>query len=168
MQTILCTGILMGLGATVLIDIWALLLQRMAQVALPNWGMVGRWVMHLPRGKQFHKEIAVALPVPRERQIGWVFHYFVGVVYGVFFAFLAGPDWIAAPTFPPAFIYALATIAGGWFLLHPGLGLGWAVSKVEHPNRVRMLGLLSHSVFGLGLWLFALLLTLSASDTVPV
>jgi len=46
--------------------------------------------------------------------------------------------------------------------------LGWAVSKVEHPNRVRMLGLLSHSVFGLGLWLFALLLTLSASDTVPV
>ena len=32
----------MGLGATVLIDIWALLLQRMAQVALPNWGMVGR------------------------------------------------------------------------------------------------------------------------------
>ena len=88
----------------------------------------------------FTKEIAAALPVPRERQIGWVFHYFVGVVYGVFFAFLAGPDWIAAPTFPPAFIYALATIAGGWFLLHPGLGLGWAVSKVEHPNRVRMLG----------------------------
>ena len=110
----------MGLEATVLIDIWALLLQRMAQVALPNWGMVGRWVMHLPRGKLFHKEIALALPVPRERQIGWVFHYFVGVVYGVFFAFLAGPDWIAAPTFPPAFIYALATIAGGWFLLHPG------------------------------------------------
>ena len=92
METLLYTGVLMGLGATVLIDLWALVLQRLAQVALPNWAMVGRWVMHLPRGRLFHENIAVAQPVPKEQQIGWIFHYFVGVVYGVFFALLAGPD----------------------------------------------------------------------------
>jgi hypothetical protein len=89
------------------------------------------------------------------------------VVYGVFFALLAGPDWISAPTFLPVFIYALLTIVGGWFLLHPGLGLGWAVSKAENPNKVRILGLLSHSVFGLGLWLVGLLLAFSTSYAVP-
>ncbi|MBT4235950.1 MAG: DUF2938 domain-containing protein [Marinovum sp.] len=167
MVTLLYTGALMGLGATVLIDLWALVLQRLARVALPNWAMVGRWVMHLPRGRLFHENIAAAQPMPKERQIGWVFHYFVGVVYGVFFALLAGPDWISAPTFLPVFIYALLTIVGGWFLLHPGLGLGWAVSKAENPNKVRILGLLSHSVFGLGLWLVGLLLAFSTSYAAP-
>ena len=42
MVTLLYTGALMGLGATVLIDLWALVLQRLARVALPNWAMVGR------------------------------------------------------------------------------------------------------------------------------
>ena len=76
MVTLLYTGALMGLGATVLIDLWALVLQRLARVPLPNWAMVGRWVMHLPRGRLFHENIAVAQPMPKERQIGWVFHYF--------------------------------------------------------------------------------------------
>ena len=101
MVTLLYTGALMGLGATVLIDLWALVRQRLARVPLPNWAMVGRWVMHLLRGRLFHENIAAAQLMPKERQIGWVFHYFVGVVYGVFFALLAGPDWISVPTFLP-------------------------------------------------------------------
>ena len=91
MITLLYTGALMGLGATVLIDLWALVLQRLARVPLPNWAMVGRWVMHLPRGRLFHENIAAAQPMPKERQIGWVFHYFVGVVYGVFSHFWLVP-----------------------------------------------------------------------------
>ena len=67
MVTLLYTGALMGLGATVLIDLWALVLQRLARVALPNWAMVGRWVMHLPRGRLFHENIAAAQPMPKER-----------------------------------------------------------------------------------------------------
>ena len=158
-----------GIFSCLVMDLWQRLVKLTYGINPSDWGIIGRWlIMLILKQKIYNPNIEKEKSYKNELIIGWVFHYFVGVVYGVFFAFLAGPDWIAAPTFPPAFIYALATIAGGWFLLHPGLGLGWAVSKVEHPNRVRMLGLLSHNVFGLGLWLFALLLTLSASDTVPV
>ena len=162
MESLLYTGVLMGLGATVLMDFWALLLYRLARVALPNWALVGRWVMYLPCGRVFHDAISVAQPQPRELQIGWAFHYLVGVIYGVFFTLLAGSAWIAEPTFLPVFVYALATIAAGWFLLHPGLGLGWAASKADSPSKVRIMGLVSHSVFGFGLWLVAVLAAVPA------
>lgn len=50
------------------------------------------------------------------------------------------------------------TVAAGWFLLQPGLGIGWAASKTPNPNKVRALNLAAHTVFGLGLWLTALLI----------
>ena len=71
-----------GAGATALLDIWAIVLNKLFGQARPNWGMVGRWVAHLPRGKVFHDNIADAAPVAGERAIGWIFHYAVGVVYG--------------------------------------------------------------------------------------
>ena len=40
----------------------------------------------------------------------------------------------------------------------PGLGIGWAASKTPNPTKVRALNLLAHTVFGLGLWLTALLI----------
>ena len=152
----------MGLDATVLMDLWALLLYRLARVALPNWALVGRWVMYLPRGRVFHNAISAAQPQPRELQIGWAIHYLVGVLYGVFFTLLAGSAWIAEPTFSPVFVYALATIAAGWSLLYLGLGLGWAAFKAESPNKVRIVGLVSHSVFDFGLWWVAVLAAVPA------
>ena len=70
MESLLYTGVLMGLGATVLMDFWVLLLYRLARVVLPNWALVGRWVMCLPRGRVFHNAISAAQPQPRELQIG--------------------------------------------------------------------------------------------------
>ena len=74
MESLLYTGVLMGIGATVLMDFWALLLYRLAWVALPNWALVGRRAMCLPRGRVFHNAISAAQPQPRELQIGWAFH----------------------------------------------------------------------------------------------
>lgn len=69
-----------------------------------------------------------------------------------------GPGWLAHPTFWPAWIFAIITIAAGWFLLQPGLGVGWAASKTQNPTKVRILGLVAHTVFGIGLYGTALLL----------
>jgi hypothetical protein len=151
------TGIVMGLVATVAMDLWALLLNRMAGIAPPNWAMVGRWVAHLPRGQVFHEAIAEAPPVPGERMIGWSFHYTVGIAYGVALAWLMGPDWLRAPTFLPAWSFSVLMLGFGWFLLQPGLGLGWAASRTPQPWKVRGLGLAAHTVFGLGLWIGAMI-----------
>jgi len=150
MSGVIMTGVLMGIGATAAMDIWAILLNRFANIGLPNWGNVGRWVAHLPRWQ--HDDIGLAAPVSQEATIGWGFHYAVGVVYGVIFALIAGAGWLANPTFFPAWVFAILTIAAGWFILQPGLGAGWAASRTPTPWKVRGLGLAAHTVFGLGLW----------------
>jgi hypothetical protein len=74
------------------------------------------------------------------------------------FVLIVGPDWLASPRFLPAWIFGLATVFFGWFLLQPGLGLGWAASRTPNPTKVRLLNLAAHTVFGTGLWLTGLLL----------
>lgn len=150
-------GVLVGIGGTVAMDLWALLLNRLAGQGLPNWGNVGRWVAWLFRGRVFHEDIGRAAPVRGEVALGWAFHYVVGVIYGVVFALLVGRGWFGDPVFWQAWLWAIVTISGGWFLLHPGMGLGWALSKTPAPWVGRIKGLVAHTVFGLGMWGTALL-----------
>ncbi|RUV38930.1 DUF2938 domain-containing protein, partial [Mesorhizobium sp. M1A.T.Ca.IN.004.03.1.1] len=112
-----------------------------------NWAPVGRWFWHLGRGKVFHDSIADAAPYANELALGWISHYVVGILYGVIFALIMGEGWFAAPTFLPAWIFGIVTVGAGWFLLQPGLGLGWAASKHPKPNKVRCFNLLAHTVF---------------------
>ncbi|MEP0963510.1 MAG: DUF2938 domain-containing protein [Roseobacter sp.] len=155
MSGILVSGILMGVLGTVLMDLWALMLARLADIPAPNWAMVGRWFVHVWRGRVFHAAISSADEVSNERAIGWFFHYGVGIFYGVALAFLMGSAWLSSPTFGAAWLFSLLMVGFGWFLLQPGLGLGWAASKTPQPWKVRGLNLAAHTVFGFGLWLGA-------------
>lgn len=157
-MNILSAGVLIGLGGTVAMDIWAVILNRLAGQSLPNWAKPGRWFGHVFRGQVFHDDIGEAEPVAAELSLGWLLHYGVGVIYGIVWVLIAGAAWLAAPTFLPVWIFALLTISAGWFLLQPGLGLGWAAAKTPNPWKVRGMGLLAHTVFGLGMWVVALLL----------
>lgn len=149
-------GVLMGVAGTVAMDVWAIVLERLFGIARPNWGAVGRWVVEVSRGRVFHDSIGDVAELPGEARIGWAFHYLVGAIYGLAFIALAGADWLNAPTFPAVWAFSLLTIGFGWFLLQPGLGLGWAASKTDAPWRARGFGLLAHTVFGLGMWGVAL------------
>ena len=145
------TGIQMGVAGTVAMDLWALVLSALGQPR-PNWAMPGRWLGHVARGRVFHDDIGAAEPVAGERALGWALHYGVGVIYGVAFVLLAGWDWVESPSFLPLWGFSLLTIAAGWFLLHPGMGLGWAASKTPNPWKVRVMGLVAHTVFAVGMW----------------
>ncbi|MGX7871913.1 DUF2938 domain-containing protein [Mesorhizobium sp. ORM6] len=150
-------AVAIGIGATVLMDLWAIFLHKVFGQTRSNWGPVGRWVWHLG-DKVFHDDIGDAAPYAHEVALGWAFHYFVGIVYGVMLVVLAGTGWLAAPTFLPAFILGIVTVGAGWFLLAPGMGAGWAASKRPNPMHIRALNLVSHTVFALGLWGTALLI----------
>lgn len=118
------SGVLLGLGATVLMDLWQQVFGRLPGQAPPNWRPVGRWFWHLKDGVVFHDPIGAAAPSPNDLAIGWAAHYAVGILYGVAFALIAGPGWLAAPTFWPAWVFAIVTLAAGWFLLQPGMASG--------------------------------------------
>lgn len=141
----------MGLAGTLAMDVWAAILGLFGQ-AKPNWAMPGRWLGHVFQGQVFHDDIGEVAAVPSENALGWGLHYGVGVLYGVIFVLLAGSAWVESPTFLPLWIFSILTIAAGWFLLQPGMGLGWAGSKTPNPTKVRIMGLLAHTVFALGMW----------------
>ncbi len=53
--------ILIGVGATIVMDLWALLLRQFGIPSL-NFAFLGRWLCHLPEGQWIHESIAKAAP----------------------------------------------------------------------------------------------------------
>lgn len=153
-------SILIGIGATILIDLWALALSRILGIPAMNWGLVGRWIGHMPAGHFVHDGIGKAAPVRGETAIGWIAHYAIGIVFAGLLLAIWGLDWAKAPILLPALIVGWATIAAPFFLMQPGLGLGIAAAKTPKPAMARLRSVLTHTVFGLGLYLTAMALTI--------
>ena len=62
---IVVRALLIGGGATVVMDLWLLFLRRGLGVRTLDYGMLGRWLGHIPRGTYVHENIAKARPVRR-------------------------------------------------------------------------------------------------------
>ena len=150
-------AVAIGVGATVVMDLWAVLLQRLFGVPPSNWAMVGRWVGHLTNGQFVHARIADAPPIRAELALGWIFHYLTGIAYGLLLLGIWGLDWARRPTLLPALILSLLALVAPFFLLQPGMGLGVAGARTPNPSATRVRSVLNHTVFGLGLYFSALL-----------
>lgn len=153
-------SIVIGVGATVLIDLWALALTRSFGIPSMNWALVGRWIGHMPAGRFVHDGIGKSTPINGETAIGWIAHYAIGVAFAGVLLAIWGLDWARAPALFPALIVGWATIAAPFFLMQPGLGLGIAAAKTPKPAVARLRSLLTHTVFGFGLYLSAAALTM--------
>ncbi|SFC71210.1 Protein of unknown function [Bosea sp. CRIB-10] len=158
MLEVIGRSLAIGIGATALLDLWALVLNRAFGIPLANWAMVGRWFAYLPRGRFMHDTIADTPPVQGELAIGWIMHYLIGALFAAIVIMIWGLDWARNPTLLPALIVGIVTVGCGWFILQPGMGFGLAASKRPNANQIRLIGLINHVVFGLGLWLAALLM----------
>jgi hypothetical protein len=142
-----------GIGATALVDLWALLLRRALGWTSLDWAMAGRWIAHLPRGRFVHERIAAASAVRGERGIGWVFHYGVGIVFAGALVAVMGADWASRPTLLACLATGWLTIVFPWFVMQPAMGAGFAAARTARPRRARLQSLLTHTVFGIGLYL---------------
>ncbi|MEP9319602.1 DUF2938 domain-containing protein [Pseudomonas sp. LABIM340] len=151
-------AIAIGIGATLLMDGWTLLRRRLLGVPSLDYALVGRWVGHMPRGQFSHEAIGKAAPVAGERPLGWAIHYLTGIVFALALVALAGSDWLCRPTLLPALLFGVVTVAMPFLLMQPALGLGIAASRTANPAKARLHSLITHAIFGLGLYLAALCL----------
>lgn len=151
-------SIFVGACGTAAMDVWAIILNRYFNRPKPNWGLVGRWFLHLPFGFMFHKDIAAEKSFWFEEEAGWVAHYVSGFIYAAILMKWGGAAWIAQPALLPALIVGWVTVGAGWFILQPGMGAGVASSKRENAGTIRIFNLIAHTWFGLGLWIGALIL----------
>lgn len=149
-------SILIGIGATMLLDLWTLWLARCFAVPSPNWSLVGRWIAHMPRGRFMHASIAKAAPIRHERRLGWFAHYAIGIAFAFMLVFVWGLEWARDPTLSPALIVAILTVLCPFLLMQPGMGAGIAASKTPDPRRARLRSLMTHTIFGFGMYAAAL------------
>ena len=145
-----------GIGATLLMDLWNLFLKRTFSMPSLNYCLLGRWLRHMPEGTVRHANIAAAAAKPFECKVGWIAHYTIGVVFALVFVVLVSPDWLARPTLLLALLYGIATVVFPFFIMQPSFGLGVAASRTPKPMQARMKSLATHTVFGVGLYLCAL------------
>ena len=92
-----------------------------------------------------------------EAVLGWTAHYAIGVLFAAVLLALAGQEWVEAPTFAPALLAGVLSVAAPFCILQPGMGAGLAASKTPRPNAARVRSLMAHTAFGIGLYLAALL-----------
>jgi hypothetical protein len=149
-------AIAIGIGATMVMDLWNLFLKRAFSIPSLNYCFLGRWLRHMPGGTYRHANIATAPPKRFECPVGWIAHYTIGVVLAMVFVGLASGAWLARPTLPPALLYGIGTVVFPFFILQPSLGLGVAASKTPKPMQARLKSLATHTVFGLGLYVAGL------------
>ena len=153
----LVTAIIIGFGATLTFDLWALFLKYVFKIPPSNICMVGRWLRYMPEGTFIHSNIASAPHKSAECAVGWIAHYLIGSMFAIAFVALAGSNWLQHPTPIPAIIFGVVTVLLPFFIMQPAFGLGFAASKTQNPAQARLRSLMNHAAFGIGLYLFGVL-----------
>lgn len=145
-----------GFGATLVMDLWNLFLKRTFSIPSLNYCLLGRWLRHMPGGTFRHASITAAPQKSFECAAGWIAHYTIGVVFTLVFVVFISSDWLARPTLLPALLYGIGTVVFPFFIMQPSLGLGIASSRTPNPTQARLKSLMTHTVFGIGLYVCAL------------
>ncbi|HYD61119.1 MAG TPA: DUF2938 domain-containing protein [Noviherbaspirillum sp.] len=151
MDTLVCT-LVIGVGATAVMDLWGIARKPLLGIAAPDYGLVGRWFGHMARGRFRHDTIAASPSVRGERFIGWAAHYLTGIAFAALLVGIWGLAWVRQPTIGPALIVGIGTVAAPFLLMQPGMGAGIAASRMPRPAAARLQSLITHAVFGLGLY----------------
>lgn len=146
--------VVIGAGATLVMDLWAALLRQLGIPSL-NFALLGRWIGHLRHGRILHESIARADPIAGERVLGWAAHYSIGISFAGLLVAVFGSQWTHAPTLWPALLVGVVTVVAPLFILQPAFGAGIASLKTPTPLFNALKSVVTHTVFGLGLYLSA-------------
>ena len=144
-------AIVIGAGATALMDLWLAFLRRWRVPSL-DYALLGRWIGHFPRGRFMHENIGSSAGIRHERIIGWTAHYAIGVFWAALLLAIWGSQWLEHPTLGPALIVSSCTLAAPFFVMQPAMGAGVAASRTPRPHGARLRSVVTHTVYGVGLY----------------
>lgn len=151
LQFVIC-AVFVGVGATLLLDVWTVFRRRFFGIKSLDLRLLGRWIGHIPRGRLVHQDISKSESISGEAIIGWVAHYGIGCTFAALLLNIYGLEWAQQPTALPALIVGVGTVAAPFFLMQPCFGLGIAGSRTANPKLTRVRSMLTHFVFGVGLY----------------
>jgi len=113
----------------------------------------------MPAGTFKHENIAAAPQKSSECIVGWTVHYIIGAVFGLLLVVLASESWLERPTLLPALLFGIVTVLIPFLVMQPALGLGVAAARMPNPTQARLKSIITHNVFGVGLYLCAFIVS---------
>ncbi len=149
------TVIVIGIGATLLMDLWNLFLKRAFGLPSLNFCLLGRWIGHMAKGQYRHLNISRSPEVYLECTLGWASHYSIGITLTLGLYALTSGNWFRQPNLFHAVLYGIVTAVFPLFIMQPAFGLGIASAKTPKPAQARLKSLGTHCIFGFGLYLCA-------------
>ncbi len=151
MNYLLCS-LIVGVVATLVMDLWGVLRKPFFGMPAADYRLVGRWLAHLARGRFQHESIVRSPAASGEVALGWAGHYLLGIAFAAAFLLIVGMDWLRAPTPVRALIFGLVTVLVPFLIMQPSMGMGVAAGRTPRPSAARIQSLLTHAVFGAGLY----------------
>jgi hypothetical protein len=164
---LLLIGGLIGLLATLVMDIGSLIVfftvLRLGRASpgprSTGHHLIGRWFLYLLRGKGSHHSILDSAPLSNELPIGVLVHYSIGAFLGALY-FILLQLLNSGPTLLNALAFGIGSTVLPWFYLYPTWGYGPLGLKAPGPP-LAFISLFNHTLYGLGLALWAMLLSTS-------
>ena len=140
--------VIVGILSCFAMDMWQRLLKLLYAMNPSDWGVVGRWfVLVIKKGKIYNPTIDEEMPINNELIIGWVFHYFVAILYSIFFYILLKYE-ICNASLINGVIFGFLSVIVPWFFFMPVLGKGFMGMKTPSPLMACSLAVGSHVVIG--------------------
>ena len=146
-------GIISGLIATIIFDLFHFSLNFAYGIEKPKWNFLGRYFLGLKENKFIRKNLINDEELDNELIWGYLFHYAIGIIYGIFFVCL---NYLLFdyPSLLLAYIFGFITVIGGWCFLMPfAYNLGFFASKSDQQFKLLAQNLIGHFVFGTGLFI---------------
>ena len=153
-------GIVMGVAATITMDVLGSVSRRTGLTVGAKGTWVGRWYLGMARGRFYHSKIDAVPEQSGEKQAALIGHYVIGVVLALVYVLGAGWMGLSPAGLFLGLAYGLATCVFPWFLVYPALGFGALGIKGPPELKLFTSSVLNHLFYGLGLWWSALVLGL--------
>ena len=147
-----------GVVATLTMDILTVAAIKLRLIAPLPPQLIGRWFASAARGQALHSDIAHAPPINHEFAVAVPVHYAIGVTLALLYL-LASSTFGINPRSPvTALGFALCTNLLPWLLMFPAMGYGWFGVRGPAGTRLFLSSLVTHCLYGLGLWLGVLVM----------
>lgn len=140
---------LLGIGATFLTDIWAILL-RFFGIKSSGLLIIGNWIANNLFG--------INVETTQAWVIGWIAHYFIGILFALLFVLIYKNEWFKSPNLYKSIFFGLITVVFPLFIAWPIMGLGFAFSKTSIQFILISKAIMLHLVYGLGIYLTSIII----------
>lgn len=156
---IIAKAMFLGLGASLFMDFALYLSSLLFDTKTKDYAILGRWIFYVFDGVFMHESIRQSNPVSHELILGWLVHLSVGIFFACLFLQLSNNNWLGKPTLLTPLVFSTATIVFPFFILQPSMGAGVIASNTPEPWVARFNSLFTHILFGIGLYVTAILLS---------